>query len=1338
MKKVLKVFLILLFSITIVNAKTYSRKELQDLVLSTALSYLNNNEYSDYEQLSLATGSKFAWTNFNVSPEGMSRSRYITTSCAAFTATCYNYSLGFYFKEYSNLATNSLYKNGKVSYDELFYDIGYGATSTSIFSTLGKKYKNDSGSIVVYYHEVQLDKKRNYVETPAQIKSELDKIKKIFQPGDILIARRTTIDSTSEKGHAMLYVGNLVDSKEPGFIHSSGSDLIFKNDDGSEKNPITIGDDTAGILYSKYSLIEAGQLYPYPIGDGKEKRTSVITILRPINQFCGTSDTNCNVTTINSNAEARHSFRNLKIEQYITEKNGTTSKIVGYDYNSINYYDNITYNLLLTYKGNAYSGISIKAPIPKNSTFVSCNNCTHDNDYAYWNNITINDSNKEALFKLTVRNKNEKEIVFNGFKITGSKTLSMDKLITKVNPTLNSINGDKLKDNYKNYSGTTQLKYISNVYKGIYGIDISYLTFDNIKSSIFENNKRRKTSDSLSGNKKLIDQMLVPGFYGGTKVELNTRKDRIRYVENTLLEVGDILVTYKGSRNNAYLFLGILKYNNKYCATYVNIDSNKKITLYDCDSITNTNGTIKKPSGYRLLKEVHSNDFFVLLRPSRVYGSTIVYNYNGATTIQTNNIFAYKTYGELYTPKKTNYTFGGWYKENNFSNKIKNSTSLSNDKKVYNVYAKWISNNIDYSVKHWKQKLNGNANIKDSNNYDLVKTEVLNAKENTSVTPSRKTFTGFTSPNGQTIKISKTGNQVVNYYYTRNKYNLSLKAGTGIKSVSGGGLYLYGANVTINAVVKDGYTFKNWTDGNDIVSSKKQYMFTRKADNRTFTANAKPNTYTITFDKQKGTNGTSIAKVTYDASLTGITIPERSGYKFLGYTDANSVKYYDANGTALKKYDIVGDTTLYASWQANTYTVVYNANGGKGTVSNSSHTYGVKKALNENKFTRDGYNFLGWSKDSTAKKATHSDKQEVTGLTTNDKEIVTLYAIWAPKNDIKYTVIHYKQNIANEEYFVNEREYLSGTANTNVTPDVKSYTGFDTPSKKTVKIAADGSTTVKYYYKRRSSTVNLVKGTGIKSISGAGTYKYWDLFTIEAEVEKGYTFVNWTNSDTNNVLTKQQKATYNRGPENRTFKANARPNKYVITYNGNGASGTMDSSEYTYDSKGNLRENTFVRDNYTFLGWSSSKEGDVVEYQNGQEILNLSSEDNDIITLYALWGEKEETPQSETKTEEVIIDLPETPSEPTIEKIEYEESTGEEEISNVSNYSDVEQTVIFEDSTDEEDDYSDYTEHKYVPDVDISDDEINNNFELYALIGIAIILLSIVSVIIFKHKKRME
>lgn len=76
----------------------------------------------------------------------------------------------------------------------------------------------------------------------------------------------------------------------------------------------------------------------------------------------------------------------------------------------------------------------------------------------------------------------------------------------------------------------------------------------------------------------------------------------------------------------------------------------------------------------------------------------------------------------------------------------------------------------------------------------------------------------------------------------RNSYTLTLNKGTGISAVSGAGSKLAGASVTINATVKPGYTFKNWTG--TFNATTKNYTFNMPAKAVSLTANATPNTDT--------------------------------------------------------------------------------------------------------------------------------------------------------------------------------------------------------------------------------------------------------------------------------------------------------------------------------------------------------------------------------------------------------------------------------------------------------------------------------------------------------------
>ncbi len=115
--------------------------------------------------------------------------------------------------------------------------------------------------------------------------------------------------------------------------------------------------------------------------------------------------------------------------------------------------------------------------------------------------------------------------------------------------------------------------------------------------------------------------------------------------------------------------------------------------------------------------------------------------------------------------------------------------------------------------------------------------------------------------------------------------------------------------------------------------------------------------------------------------------PNRTGYTFLGWatsSSATSAAYQPGDS-----FPISDDTTLYAVWKANTYTVSYNANGGSGAPGSQTKTHGTALTLSSTRPTRSGYTFLGWATSSTATSAAY---QPGGSFTTNAN--TTLYAVW--------------------------------------------------------------------------------------------------------------------------------------------------------------------------------------------------------------------------------------------------------------------------------------------------------------------------------------------------------
>ena len=77
-----------------------------------------------------------------------------------------------------------------------------------------------------------------------------------------------------------------------------------------------------------------------------------------------------------------------------------------------------------------------------------------------------------------------------------------------------------------------------------------------------------------------------------------------------------------------------------------------------------------------------------------------------------------------------------------------------------------------------------------------------------------------------------------------------------------------------------------------------------------------------------------------------------------------TTKYFSAKIYGLENLGTSNISSVTASItvpKLSTYTIVYNANGGTGTMANTVVTYGVTSYLRSNAFSRSGYSFKGWN-----------------------------------------------------------------------------------------------------------------------------------------------------------------------------------------------------------------------------------------------------------------------------------------------------------------------------------------------------------------------------------------
>lgn len=121
-----------------------------------------------------------------------------------------------------------------------------------------------------------------------------------------------------------------------------------------------------------------------------------------------------------------------------------------------------------------------------------------------------------------------------------------------------------------------------------------------------------------------------------------------------------------------------------------------------------------------------------------------------------------------------------------------------------------------------------------------------------------------------------------------------------------------------------------------------------------------------------------------DGSNYTFPIAERKGYTFINWKDENDKEI-------TKDTLVCSANTLYAQWKANQYTIHYDSNGGNGSMDDTTVTYDNSLTLPKNKFTKDGYQFLGWSKIKGNDVAAYEDEDTFTYQTDSD---MTLYAVW--------------------------------------------------------------------------------------------------------------------------------------------------------------------------------------------------------------------------------------------------------------------------------------------------------------------------------------------------------
>jgi len=342
-------------------------------------------------------------------------------------------------------------------------------------------------------------------------------------------------------------------------------------------------------------------------------------------------------------------------------------------------------------------------------------------------------------------------------------------------------------------------------------------------------------------------------------------------------------------------------------------------------------------------------------------------------------------------PARTGYAFSGWFTSAAATGGVRvtagvTGTAFSSDD---TVYARWTE--MQYSITY---NLNGGANnTSNPINYTITTPTI------TLQAPTRPgyAFDGwyadadFTGTAVTSIPVGSTGPKTYYAKWTPATYTIKFNANGGTITPAAdtiGTTDATGKLASLPTITRTGYAFDGWftelAGGVKVTAGASGTVFGSDA---ALYARWTLSIYTVTFNANGG-------EVTPEAATTGagwklisLPTPARYGYTFGGWwtaaTGGDTVtidKVYSAN------------TTIYARWTPNTYTVKFNFNGATGgtAVPDSVKTFGQAITLpNQGGWVKSGYVFRGWNTNAAGTGTNYAAGASYTRF--GD---ATLYAKW--------------------------------------------------------------------------------------------------------------------------------------------------------------------------------------------------------------------------------------------------------------------------------------------------------------------------------------------------------
>lgn len=402
---------------------------------------------------------------------------------------------------------------------------------------------------------------------------------------------------------------------------------------------------------------------------------------------------------------------------------------------------------------------------------------------------------------------------------------------------------------------------------------------------------------------------------------------------------------------------------------------------------------------------------------------------------------------------------------------------------------------------------------------------------------------------------------------------------------SGGGTYNFGTTTTVTATANSTWTFLNWTENGNVVSTTPAYSFTVSAS-RTLVANfTQDPTFLITTTSAPVSGGTTSGGGNYYSGQTAtVAATANAGYNFANWSENGNV----VSTSASYSFTVNGATSLVANFVLQQYNIITSANppAGGTTSGDGTFTYGNQATVTAT--ANSNFTFSYWSENGSVVATTPQYSFTVTASR-------LLVANFEP--DPTYLITTYSApafggtTSGGGSFLAGQTASVSATPNTGYNFENWSENGNVVSTEVNYSFTVTGARALTANFVLLQYTVTTSPNPPAGgTTNGDGTYNYGAQVTLNATANTNWTFLNWTENGSVVSTLPEYVFIVN---TNQSFVANfTQSPTYQVTTSSSPAEGGITSGGGNYIAGQMATVSAISNTGYSFTNWTDG--GNVV------------------------------------------------------------------------------------------------------------------------------------------------